>query len=131
MLHRLDLESFESMYKDRVFRVPEVLRDDKEVMLKIVSKSSPSLIHASDTLQNDRDVVLAAIQNEQPCAPLAIKHASKKLQGDKKIARSPTWTWTWNQGPFAPSSQYSTGLQSCPSSVSSGLATNATSRTRP
>jgi hypothetical protein len=87
MLKRLELESFESMYKDRVFKVPQVFRDDKEVMLKIVSKSSASLIHASDILKNDRDVVLAAIQNEQPCAPLAIRHASKKLQADKKIAR--------------------------------------------
>ena len=88
MLQRLELESFESAYKNSAYKIPAVFRNDKEVMLKIVSKSSRSLIHASAELKNDRDVVLAAIQNKQPCAPLAIQHASKKLQGDKKIARA-------------------------------------------
>jgi hypothetical protein len=87
MLQRLELPSFESEYKNSVYKVPAVFRNDKEVMIKIVSKSSRSLIHASAELKNDRDVVLAAIQNKQPCAPLAIEYASKKLKGDKKIVR--------------------------------------------
>ena len=87
MLQRLKLPSFESEYKNSAYKVPAVFRNDKEVMIKIVSKSSRSLIHASAQLKNDRDVVLAAIQNKQPCAPLAIEYASKKLKGDKKIVR--------------------------------------------
>jgi len=87
-MQRLDLEEFESMYKESVFRgLPNRFRDDKEVMLKVVSKSSQTLSLASEKLQNDRDVVMAAIQSPHKCAPLAIQHASNKLQGDKRLAR--------------------------------------------
>ena len=87
-LRRLDLPSFETHYKDDTYKVPREFVDDKEVMIKIVSKSSKSLSQASAELQNDRQVVMAAIQNPRPCAPLAIQHASKKLQADKRIART-------------------------------------------
>jgi len=83
LLLRLELPEFEEFYKSRVYRVPNVFRNDKEVMLKVVSKSV-----ASEELKNDRDVVMAAIKSPHECAPLAIRYASKKMREDKRIVRT-------------------------------------------
>lgn len=87
-LQRLELDDFEKYHGNRVYRVPGVFRNDKEVMLKLVSKSSLALSFASKELQNDREVVMAALRNRQPCAPQTIKYASKKLRGDRRIVRT-------------------------------------------
>ena len=87
-LARLDLDDFEEMYCDRTFQVPKIFRNDKEIMLKVVSKNSGSLEFASSKLQGDRDVVLAAVTQRSIFAPCALRHASTKLQGDKRIART-------------------------------------------
>jgi len=87
-MQRLELDEFETMYKDDEYKVPIAFCDDKELMLKIVSKCSGALSYASKELKNDRDVVMAAIQNPHSCAPKAIQYASKKLQGDRRIARA-------------------------------------------
>ena len=88
LLQRLELQDFEEVYKNRCYRVPHLFRNDKEVMLKIVSKNSGALALASPELKADRQVVMAAIQNRQSCAPMAIRHASKKLRQDRRIARA-------------------------------------------
>jgi hypothetical protein len=85
-MQRLELDGFEERYKNDVYsKLPDVFRNDKEVMLKVVSKSSKTLSLASNELQNDRDVVMAAVQSGHSCAPHAIQYASKKLQNDKRI----------------------------------------------
>lgn len=89
MLQRLKLAEFAELHKDRAFRVPKEFRDDKQVMIKIVSKNSQALSYASKELQNDRDIVMAAIQQQElPFAPLALQYASKKLRGGRRIART-------------------------------------------
>ena len=88
LLQRLELEDFEEVHKNRCYRVPHMFRNDKEVMLKIVSKNSGALSLASPELKADREVVMAAIKNRQSCAPTAIRHASKKLRQDRRIARA-------------------------------------------
>ena len=87
-LQRLELDDFETFYRNRQYRVPQVFRNDKEVMLKIVSKNSLALSNASQELKDDRQVVMAAIQNRQSSAPQAIQYASKKLKSDRRIARA-------------------------------------------
>jgi hypothetical protein len=84
-LARLELDSFEDNYKDETFRVPTRFRDDKEVMMAVCAKNSQALALASKELCNDRDVVLAAVQQRFHLAPLALQHASTKLRGDRKI----------------------------------------------
>ena len=87
-LQRLELDDFEKFYRNRQYRVPQVFRNDKEVMLKIVSKNSLALSNASQELKDDRELVMAAIQNRQSSAPQAIQYASNKLKSDRRIARA-------------------------------------------
>lgn len=87
-LQRLELDCFQKFHGHRAYRVPQLFRNDKEVMLKVVSKNSLALSVASTELKNDRQVVMAAIQNPHPVAPQAFQYASKKLRGDRRIVRA-------------------------------------------
>jgi hypothetical protein len=87
-LARLELDSFEEKYKNEAFYVPTPFRNDKEVMLAVCAKNSRALALASKQLRNDRDVVLAAVQQRFHFAPFALQHASEKVRGDRKIVRA-------------------------------------------
>lgn len=87
LLARLELDDFESTFVCEAYQVPKKFRNDKEVMLKICSQNSHALEFASKKLQNDPDVVLAAIQQPYHFSPLALQFASLRLRGDKKIVR--------------------------------------------
>jgi len=79
---------FEETYYDKLFEPPHKLKNDKEVMLAICSRNSQALQFCSKKLQNDRDVVLAAVLHRFHFAPTAIQYASTKLRNEKIMARS-------------------------------------------
>lgn len=58
------------------------LFDDKDLMLKAVTKDGQLLYYASKNLRDDKDVVLAAVSNKG----IIVKYASKRLRGDKDVA---------------------------------------------
>ena len=60
----------------------ENLRDNKLLMLGVVSKNGLMLQYASSRLQDDRDVVLIAVTQNS----IAITYASPELRLDKKLA---------------------------------------------
>lgn len=54
---------------------------DKQFLLQLLTINGYALSAASDTLANDREVVLAAVKNRSH----AIKYASNKLKGDRDL----------------------------------------------
>jgi len=64
-----------------IVNVSKELQNDKDVVLAAVKNYGNALLYASDTLKNDKDVVLAAgMQNSD-----ALRYASNALKNDKDI----------------------------------------------
>lgn len=63
--------------------IPEIHRDDKEVVLSAVKKNGLVLRMASGNLKNDRDVVLAALNEDGN----ALKYVSSDLKQDLEIVK--------------------------------------------
>ncbi len=59
------------------------LRDDKDIVLKVVSKYGDAIEHVSERLRDDRDVVLAAVQN--PHYEFLLQFISPELRHDDEI----------------------------------------------
>lgn len=61
--------------------LPDEVREDKEIVMKIVSDAGWYLAYASDGLRDDKDVVLKAVEN----SPFSICIASERLRKDKDL----------------------------------------------
>ena len=57
--------------------------NDKEDVIKVVSEYAFELVNASDELKADREIVLAAVQNDT--YGMALQYASKELKADREI----------------------------------------------
>ena len=62
-------------------RIPEIFRDNKDIVTTAVQRDGMSLKYASKRLQDDYDVVLAAVQKNG----IALRYASDRLKDDRKI----------------------------------------------
>jgi len=61
--------------------VDETLKDDKEVVLKVVSMVGDGLSNASMRLRNDKEVLLAAVKRDIYSLAFAEKELQDKLRG--------------------------------------------------
>ncbi len=61
--------------------VDNSLKDDKEVVIKVVSKVADALVSASDRLKNDNEVLLAAVKNDLNSLVFAHQDLKNKLKG--------------------------------------------------
>merc|ERR1719203_2763196 len=77
------LAKLRAMYSSDVWRwykrLPEHVRDDREITLAAVAKNGLALRYASAKLREDRDVVLAAIAQNAS----ALQYAPAVLQADR------------------------------------------------
>jgi len=88
LLKRLELvPHFETTYYGTVFEPPQTLKNDKQVMLAICSRNSQALQYCSKKLQNDPQVVRAAVTHRFHYAPTAIQWASAKLRNERTMAK--------------------------------------------
>lgn len=62
-------------------------QNDREIVLAAVQKNGPSLQYASDDLKNDPDVVLEAIKNHK----MALFHASKECRENSELRKAAGW----------------------------------------
>ena len=62
-------------------RAPKALREDKKIIMIVVSKDGYALQYASDALKNDKDIVMTAVSQEG----LALQYAYYALKNDKDI----------------------------------------------
>ena len=76
-------DDFEEIYHDRHLFVPGCLTNDKEVMMAYCAKIPRQLQECSETLIDDRDVVLTAVRR---CG-LELQYASHRLQQDEAVIR--------------------------------------------
>ena len=60
----------------------EALKNDREIVLAAVNETSGALLYASDALKNDREIVLAALEKNPPGA---LEYASDELKNDREI----------------------------------------------
>ncbi len=72
-LMAIGAEHFEKATKD--------LKENKETVLAVVSKSGRALRHASNGLRDDKDVVLAAVSKDNR----SLEYASERLRDDKDV----------------------------------------------
>lgn len=75
--------------KNRTIRVQlndlsENLRDDKEVVLALIQNDGRNFKDASDRLKKDKEVVLAALERY----PLSFEYADKTMKNDKEIVQA-------------------------------------------
>lgn len=86
------------------YDIPDCVADDKEVVLAMCGKHWPCLGTASQRLQDDKEVVLAAIRWGDWNSCLGIQHASERLRGDVDIilaaVKSTEYDFSW-LGSFA------------------------------
>ena len=66
--------------------LPEYFCDDKQMVMNAVKDNGQLLMHASDRLKDDKDVVMTAVKWKWrgSCTPL--RYASKRLRADREIA---------------------------------------------
>jgi len=76
-------DDFEEIYHDRHLFVPGCLTNDKEVMTAYCAKIPRQLQECSETLIDDRDLVLTAVRR---CG-LELQYASHRLQQDEAVIR--------------------------------------------
>ena len=62
-------------------RAPKALREDKKIIMIVVSEQGLALEYASDALKNDKDVVRTAVSQDG----YALQYASEKLMEDEDI----------------------------------------------
>lgn len=90
------IESFESnlfSYKNKsqlfkgysiIFNsLSEELKDDKDIVLKVVHRYGDAIKHASERLRDDREIVLKAVQN--PHSEFLLQYVSERLRHDEEI----------------------------------------------
>ena len=70
-------------YADRLLlaMAPEVLRDNKEFVLREIARHGNILQHASERLRADQEIVLAAVKKW----PANLQYASTKLRANREI----------------------------------------------
>jgi hypothetical protein len=71
------------IYSTIFSNLSEELRDDKELVLKVVREYGDAIKYTSERLCDDRDVVLTAVQN--PHYEFLLQYVSEKLKHDEEI----------------------------------------------
>ncbi len=69
----------------------ESLKDNKDLVLAVIQVDYRALCFASDRLKNDEEVVFVAVRQNSR----ALKHASERLKGDKDTVRAALWQDPW------------------------------------
>jgi hypothetical protein len=59
------------------------LKDDKDIVLKVVHRYGDAIKHASERLRDDREVVLKAVQNHHN--EFLLQYVSERLRNDEEI----------------------------------------------
>lgn len=62
----------------------DVIKADKELILKCAKIDGQVLYYASENLRDDKEVVLAAVSQK----PLIVKYASRRLRADIDVAKA-------------------------------------------